>query len=300
MANTALLRLETVEGSGLRFSAVAGSGQRTTLDSGPGMIAPSPVEALLIALASCEGMDVISILRKKRQRVTSYEIAVRAERRAEYPRAFTRIEVTHTFRGHELSAAAIADAIHLSETKYCSVHASLSPAIEMVSRSQILAEAEGSGGAPTIAPVAPSIHSGLSELILRVADVERAVAFYTGVVGLALEEHGSPTWAWLWTGAPGALPRLGLTSRPLSFGAAHTGGPAHFAIAVPRVAIPAEKARLEALGIEVEGPITFEWWHADSIYFSDPDRNRVELCGFEHLNSGAPASTSAPPLASQE
>jgi catechol 2,3-dioxygenase-like lactoylglutathione lyase family enzyme len=125
---------------------------------------------------------------------------------------------------------------------------------------------------------------GLSELILRVADVPRAVAFYRDVVGLAVEGNPSPTWAWLWTGSVGSLPRLGLTSRPLSYGAAHCGGPAHFAIAVARDRIPAEKARLEALGLAVEGPVFFESWGADSIYFSDPDNNRVELCGFQHLN----------------
>jgi len=125
---------------------------------------------------------------------------------------------------------------------------------------------------------------GLSELVLRVKDVSRAVAFYRDIVGLAVEVGSSATWAWLWSGRAGELPRIGLTSRPLSYGAAHTGGPAHFAFAVPRAAIPAEKARLESLGIEVEGPITFESWKADSIYFSDPDDNRVELCGFEHLN----------------
>ena len=131
---------------------------------------------------------------------------------------------------------------------------------------------------------APAARRGLSELILRVSDVSRSVAFYRDVVGLALEKQDSPEWAWLWTGVPGELPRLGLTSRPLSYGAAHCGGPAHFAIAVPRAAIPAEKSRLESMGIEVEGPVTFGAWSADSIYFSDPDQHRVELCGFEHLN----------------
>ncbi|HVP15301.1 MAG TPA: VOC family protein [Terriglobales bacterium] len=126
---------------------------------------------------------------------------------------------------------------------------------------------------------------GLSELILRVKNVPASVAFYRDVLGLAVEEIASETWAWLWTGEPGRLPRLGLTSKPLSFGAAHTGGPAHFALAVPRERIAAEKARLESLGLAVEGPIHFEVWHADSIYFDDPDRNRVELCGFEHLNA---------------
>ena len=125
---------------------------------------------------------------------------------------------------------------------------------------------------------------GLSELILRVRDVPTSLAFYRDVVGLEVERQDSPTWAWIWTGPPGQAPRLGLTSRPLSFGAAHCGGPAHFAIAVPRSAIAAEKNRLESLGVEVEGPVTFERWGADSIYFSDPDDHRVELCGFEALN----------------
>jgi len=127
---------------------------------------------------------------------------------------------------------------------------------------------------------------GLSELILRVRDVDRSLAFYCETMGLALERRDSPAWAWLWTGAPFASARLGLTSRPLSYGAAHCGGPAHFAIAVAREGVAAEKARLEALGLAVEGPIHFEAWHADSIYVSDPDDHRVELCGFEHLNAG--------------
>jgi len=305
MANRTVLHLVTVEGAGLRFSAENGKGARAMLDTGPSRADLSPVETLLVALGGCEGMDVISILRKKRQRVTAYEVELSGDRRETHPRSFTRIEVVHRVKGEGLTEPAVADAVRLSHEKYCTVRHSIDPAIEVLHRYEIQ-EADGTSVAAgvsiptvlyaspvgartlewsTLAPPPPAARSGYSELILRVADVDRALAFYRDVVGLALERRDSPTWAWLWSGAAGASPRLGLTSRPLSFGAAHTGGPAHFAIAVPRSAIPAEQARLQALGLEVEGPITFEAWKADSIYFSDPDANRVELCGFQHLDS---------------
>src|SRR6185295_17161375 len=62
--------------------------------------APTPMELILIALGGCCGADVVSILEKKRQRVTGYAIEVRGERRAEHPRIYTKIEVVHRLRGH--------------------------------------------------------------------------------------------------------------------------------------------------------------------------------------------------------
>jgi putative redox protein len=144
MSNTAKLTLVTVDGERLRFDATAGSGQATVVDSGPGMVAPSPVEMLLVSLAGCTAMDVISILRKKRQRVARYDVEIRGERRPEHPKAFTHIEIVHRLHGHELSDEAIAHAIDLSHTKYCSVQASLDPAIVVVNRHEIVAvEAPG-------------------------------------------------------------------------------------------------------------------------------------------------------------
>ena len=107
-------------------------------DSGPGLTAPNPVELLLIALGGCGAMDVITTLRKKRQKVTAYHVTVNGERRTEHPRAFTRIEVVHHVRGEDLNPIAVEEAIRLSCTKYCSVHASLDPKIELTSRYEIL------------------------------------------------------------------------------------------------------------------------------------------------------------------
>jgi putative redox protein len=281
LANTAKLTLLTVD-DGLRFHIAVGSGQQMMYDSGPGMLAPSPVEGFLAAIGGCCAMDVISILRKKRMRVTGYTVEMSGERLPDHPRRFTEIQVMHRVRGYDLTIKPIEEAIHLSETRYCSVRAALIPEVQVHNRVEIVTETGSVEPEVEIGP--PSApRQGLSELILRVADVERSLAFYRDVVGLEVERQDSPQWAWLWSGRAGALPRIGLTSKPLSFGAAHCGGPAHFAIAVPRSAIPAEKSRLEALGLAVEGPVTFESWQADSIYFDDPDRHRVELCGFARL-----------------
>jgi putative redox protein len=105
--------------------------------------AATPMELVLLALGSCTGVDVISILRKKRQQVTDYRIEVSGERREEFPRSYTRLYVKHIVRGHGVSEAAVARAIELSETKYCSVAATLRGSAEIVTTYEILeADAE--------------------------------------------------------------------------------------------------------------------------------------------------------------
>ena len=104
------------------------------------LTAPTPMELVLIALGGCTGADVVGILEKKRQRVTGYEIEVRGERRAEHPRIYTRIEVVHRIRGRKVDPKAVASAIELSETKYCSVSAMLSAAATIDTRYEITEE----------------------------------------------------------------------------------------------------------------------------------------------------------------
>ena len=100
--------------------------------------AVTPMELLLIALGSCTGVDVVSILKKKRQHVTDYRIEVTGERRDEHPRAFTRLHVKHVVRGRSVSAQAVASAIELSDTKYCSVAATLRGSAEIVTSYEII------------------------------------------------------------------------------------------------------------------------------------------------------------------
>lgn len=104
--------------------------------------AATPMELLLIALGSCTAVDVVSILKKKRERLTDYRVEVRGERRSEHPRSYTRLEVRHILRGHKLSEKSVAQAIELSETKYCSVAATLRPAAEIVTSYEIIEETE--------------------------------------------------------------------------------------------------------------------------------------------------------------
>ena len=102
--------------------------------------AATPMELLLIALGSCTGVDVISILKKKRQQVTDYRIEVSGERREEFPRSYTRLSVKHIVRGRGLSEPAVARAIELSDQKYCSVAATLRGSAEIVTSYEIVEE----------------------------------------------------------------------------------------------------------------------------------------------------------------
>ncbi len=125
-------------GDGL-FVAITPSGHAQVLETNSERAsAATPMELLLIALGGCTAVDVISILRKKREHVTDYRVEVRGERRDELPRKFMRMEVRHIVRGRNVSARAVEQAVELSETKYCSVAATLSPGVEIVTIIEVL------------------------------------------------------------------------------------------------------------------------------------------------------------------
>src|SRR5687768_13261832 len=124
-----------------QFIGESDSGHAVVMQfGGEKMTAPSPMELLLISLGGCTGADVVGILEKKRQPVSAYEIEVRGERRAEYPRIYTHIEVIHRVRGYDIDPKAVAHAVELSETKYCSVSAMLESSAQITSRYEIINE----------------------------------------------------------------------------------------------------------------------------------------------------------------
>lgn len=123
------------------FVAVSPSGHAMVTEfAHDGSTAATPMEMVLVALGGCTGADVWSILQKKRQRVTGYEIEVSGVRRDEHPRIYTAIDVVHRVRGRGVDPRAVERAVELSETKYCSVSAMLAASARITSRIEVVEE----------------------------------------------------------------------------------------------------------------------------------------------------------------
>jgi putative redox protein len=97
-----------------------------------------PMELIAIGLAGCTAMDTISILRKKQQQVTAFEVRVHAIRRTEFPKVFTHITLEYIVTGYQIDPAAIERAIELSATKYCPAQAMLGKVVEIEHKYSII------------------------------------------------------------------------------------------------------------------------------------------------------------------
>lgn len=102
----------------------------------------SPMELVLIALAGCTGVDVASILEKKRQPLKELRLQVRGKRAETCPRKYTEIEVKYLLWGDGLNEDAVRKAIALSEEKYCSVSAMLEASVMLRFSYQIMESSE--------------------------------------------------------------------------------------------------------------------------------------------------------------
>jgi putative redox protein len=120
-----------------RFVGNASSGHAIVLDGSAEKQGSSPMELLLIGMAGCTAYDVISILEKKRQRVTGLQVTARAERAQDPPRVYTKIEVEYLVRGRGIKPKAVEDAIRLSEETYCSASIMLAKTAQIVTSYRI-------------------------------------------------------------------------------------------------------------------------------------------------------------------
>lgn len=97
-----------------------------------------PMELIAVGLAGCTAMDVISILRKKREQVHAFNVEVQAERAKEHPRVFTKIHLHYTFKGVNIKSTSVERAIELSETRYCPAQAMMLKAVPITHSFEIL------------------------------------------------------------------------------------------------------------------------------------------------------------------
>jgi len=114
---------------GMSFDGSADSGFTLPLGTSPEVGGSNdgfrPMELLLVGLAGCTAMDVISILKKKRQQVTGFEVKVHGDRADSHPRVYTDITIEYIVSGQNIDPAAVERSVELSETRYCSAQAML-------------------------------------------------------------------------------------------------------------------------------------------------------------------------------
>lgn len=134
---------------GLQFIGQASSGHAIVMDGDPAHGGTNtglrPTELLLIGLGSCSGMGIVSILKKKKQDVRSFEVIVKGLKEESYPQKFSSISLEFMVGGRDLSEAAVKRAVELSMEKYCAVKATLEgcPAMDFTFR--IVEEQDGAG-----------------------------------------------------------------------------------------------------------------------------------------------------------
>ncbi len=120
---------------GMSFTGKADSGFEVPLGAEPEVGGADdgfrPIELMAVSLAGCTAMDVISILTKKKQVVTSFEVKVRTVEAEEFPKVFTQAVITYQVTGRDVDEVAILRAIELSATKYCPAQAMLGKVVPM-------------------------------------------------------------------------------------------------------------------------------------------------------------------------
>jgi putative redox protein len=130
---------------GMTFIAQADSGFDVRMGTDPSVggddDGPRPMELVLLGLGGCTAMDVISILRKMREEVSSFEVKLSADREQEHPKVFTHIVISYIVRGRNINEENLAKAIRLSAERYCPAQAMLAQVVTIEHDYQIIDEA---------------------------------------------------------------------------------------------------------------------------------------------------------------
>lgn len=119
---------------GMKFVGTGASGHGVTMDAAPGVgghdSAARPMEVLLIAVMGCTAMDVVGVLKKKRQDLQDFKIFATYERSPDHPKKYTSIHLEYVAYG-DVDLKALERAVELSETKYCGAMATLGSEVEV-------------------------------------------------------------------------------------------------------------------------------------------------------------------------
>jgi putative redox protein len=128
----------------MAFSAETGSGHLINMDGAPEAggknLAPRPMELLLAGAGGCSAFDVVLILQRSRQAISTCNVSLTAERASEDPKVFTKINLHFEVKGKDLDQAKVDRAVKLSHEKYCSATAMLAKTAELTYSVQVISE----------------------------------------------------------------------------------------------------------------------------------------------------------------
>jgi putative redox protein len=120
------------------FMGTSESGHTIVLDANAGALAPSPLESVLISLGACSSVDVVSILEKARQTITSCKVEIVAQRVDTVPKLFSDIHLHFVIQGNDVGAKHVERAVNLSADKYCSVALMLNKSVNVTHDFEII------------------------------------------------------------------------------------------------------------------------------------------------------------------
>ena len=123
------LQGKSFEGTGKEGTTIS---MDVPIDKGGNGLGPTPKEVYMMSVAGCSGVDVVSILQKKRMEIVSFEIEVNAvEQTEKHPYVYTKAKIHYKLKGKNLTDAAVKQAIILSQDKYCGISAMMRKAFEI-------------------------------------------------------------------------------------------------------------------------------------------------------------------------